>query len=230
MVYVREVGYRTLTFIVSGKLWRNSLVMQDKETGTIWSHITGEAFDGPVRGEILETIPSVQTTWGQWFREHPDTKVLKKEAEVTGPRYEKYFRDHERTGMFRVEWLRERLPGKSMVYGITRGPFALAVNEDKLVSDPLLNVRVGRDSLVVHLGDDGGVRAFVSRADTLEFRFILSTEGNVIHDAETNSAWDLREGISTAGRLQGTRLTEVKVLPAFWFAWSSFYPRTEVLD
>jgi hypothetical protein len=74
------------------------------------------------------------------------------------------------------------------------------------------------------------VRAFVSRADTLEFRFISSTEGNVIRDAETSSIWDLREGISTAGRLQGTRLTEVKVLPAFWFAWSNFYPRTEVLD
>ena len=230
MVYVREVGYRTITLIVSGKLWRNNLVMQDKESGTLWSHITGEAFDGPMRGEVLETIPSVQTTWGQWVREHPDTKVLRKEEAVTGSRYERYFRDPERAGMLRVEWLRERLPGKSMVYGITRGPFSLALTEDKLASDPLLNVRVGRDSVVVHLGDDGGVRAFVSRADTTEFRFLLPVETGAIMDAETNSTWDLKEGVSTAGRLKGTRLNEVKILPAFWFAWSSFYPRAEVLD
>jgi hypothetical protein len=230
VVYVRQVGDRTITLIVSGKLWRNSLVMQDKGSGTLWSHITGEAFDGPMRGEILVTVPSVQTTWAEWVREHPDTRVLKKEVEVTISRYEKYFRDPERTGMFRVEWLRERLPGKSVVYGITRKPFSLAVTGERLASDSLLNARVGSDSLVVHLADDGGVRAFLSRADKRDLRFIMSGESDGIRDAETGSVWDLKEGVSTAGPLQGTKLNEVKVLPAFWFAWSNFYPRTDVLD
>jgi hypothetical protein len=216
--------------MVSGKLWRNSLVMQDKESGTLWSHITGEALEGPMRGEFLQTIPSVQTTWEQWVGEHPDTKVLRKEEEVTGSRYEKYFRDPERAGFFRVEWLKERLPGKSIVFGMSRGPFALAVTEERLSSSPLLNARVGMDSLVVYRSDDGGVRAFLARTDSLEFRFTLSTDNGDIIDAETNSVWDLGKGVSTGGRLKGTRLTEVKVLPAFWFAWSSFYPRTDVLD
>ncbi len=230
VVYVREVGYRTITLIASGKLWRNSLVMQDEESGTLWSHITGEAFDGPMRGEILETIPSVQTTWSQWIGEHPDTKVLKQESAVRGSRYDSYFQDPERTGLFRVEWLRERLPGKSIVYGITRGSSALAVTGDRLASAPLLNTRVGRDSLVICRSDDGGVRAFVSRVNGLDFRFTVSPEDGGIHDAETDSIWDLKEGISTSGRLRGTRLTEVKVLPAYWFAWSNFYPRTDVID
>ncbi len=230
MVYVREMSDTNLTLIVSGKLWRNSLVMQDEETGTLWSHITGEALDGPMRGQFLETIPSVQATWRQWVGEHPDTKVLKKEEEVTGSRYETYFRDPERAGMFRVEWLRARLPGKSMVYGISRGPFALAVTEERLASAPLLNTRVGKDSLVVYRSDDGGVRAFVSRIDSLQLAFSLAGESGQVRDTETGSLWNLEEGTSTAGRLEGTRLVEIKVLPAFWFAWSNFYPRTEVLD
>jgi hypothetical protein len=230
VVYVREVGYRTLNLIVSGKLWRNSLVMQDKESGTLWSHITGEALAGPMRGEFLETIPSVQTTWARWYREHPDTRVLKKEEEVKSSRYERYFRDPERFGIFNVDWLRDRMPGKSMVYGITRGPFALAVTHARLDADTLLNTRVGRDSLVVHLGKDGGVRAFVSFADSLHLSFALSPQSGEIRDTETGSVWNLNEGTSTAGRLEGAKLAEVKVLPSFWFAWSNFYPRTDVID
>ena len=192
MVYVRAIEESTLTLIVSGKLWRNSLIMQDKETGTLWSHITGEALDGPHKGAFLGTLPSVQTTWAEWYDEHPDTRVLKKEQEVLGSRYEKYFRDPERAGMFRVEWLRDRLPAKSIVYGVSRGPFSVAVTGDRLKTDPIIHTRVGGDSLVIQKDDDGGVRAFVAAADD--------------------------------------SLSEVKVLPIFWFAWSNFYPRTDIID
>jgi hypothetical protein len=156
--------------------------------------------------------------------------VLKKEREVLGSRYEKYFRDPDRAGMFRVEWLRDRLPGKNIVYGISRGPFSVAITRDRLETDPLVHTRVGGDSLVVYLSDDGGVRAFVSAADTspLSFRFLEGSAG--ISDAETGSFWNLEEGISTGGQLSGTVLEEVKVLPIFWFAWSNFYPRTEIID
>jgi hypothetical protein len=65
-VYAREVNGKTLTFGVSGKLIRNSLVMFDRETGTLWSHLTGEALDGPLIGNDLKQVLSEQTTWGRW--------------------------------------------------------------------------------------------------------------------------------------------------------------------
>jgi len=46
VIYARRVGDRTLTFIVSGKLWRDSLIMMDRETRTLWSHVAGEAIHG----------------------------------------------------------------------------------------------------------------------------------------------------------------------------------------
>ena len=66
MVHVRQIEDKTLTFIVSGKLWRNSLIMQDKETGSLWSHVTGECLEGEYEGMQLEMIPVVQTSWQQW--------------------------------------------------------------------------------------------------------------------------------------------------------------------
>jgi hypothetical protein len=79
VVYARTLNERTLTLIVSGKLWRNSLIMQDVETGTLWSHVTGEALEGPATGQRLEALPSVQTTWEKWLRAHPGTEVLAKD-------------------------------------------------------------------------------------------------------------------------------------------------------
>lgn len=204
--------------------------MQDNQTGTLWSHITGEAMDGPLKGRSLETIPSVQTTWADWFGEHPDTELLKKEIEVTGSRYEKYFRDPDRAGMFNVEWLRGRLPGKSMVYGITRGPFAVAVTGAKMDSVSLLVLGLGGDHVVVFKSRDGGVRAYIAQADSVALDFEYAGEGGEIWDLQTGSTWDLIEGLGTAGKLKGTSLEEIKVLPVFWFAWSNFYPRTEVVD
>ena len=58
-------------------LWRNSLVMMDEETGSLWSHVVGEALQGPLKGKVLKTVPVVQTSWAAWIKQHPDTKVLK---------------------------------------------------------------------------------------------------------------------------------------------------------
>ena len=49
-MYARDLDGKTLTLGVSGKLIRNSLVMFDRETDTLWSHLTGEALEGTPGG------------------------------------------------------------------------------------------------------------------------------------------------------------------------------------
>jgi len=188
-VYARQVGDRTLTFIVSGKLWRNSMIMQDRETNSLWSHVTGECMEGELKGTKLEMIPMVQTTWAKWVAAHPETRVLKKSEEVKSSHYEKYFNDPERTGMFRAQWLRDKMPGKDLVQGIVLGPHSLAVPDSSLPPGAVRTAEVGGVPVEITRDNDGGVRAV--RTDTDE---------------------------------------ELRVLQAFWFAWSSFYPRTEVLE
>ena len=43
---------RPLTFGVSGKLWRDALVMFDRQTGSLWSQISGDA----IRAELERCI------------------------------------------------------------------------------------------------------------------------------------------------------------------------------
>ena len=49
-------------------------------------------------------------------------------------------------------------------------------------------------------------------------------------DAGTGSVWDSVTGEAIAGPLQGTVLDQLPVTRAFWFAWSSFFPNTQVVD
>jgi hypothetical protein len=55
IVYARNLGPRTLTFGVSGMLYRDALVMYDRETGTLWSRIDGRARHGKSGGPTIRT-------------------------------------------------------------------------------------------------------------------------------------------------------------------------------
>lgn len=225
MVYARTLDARTLTFIVSGKLWRNSLIMQDMETGSLWSHITGEALDGPAKGQQLQDIPSVQTTWSKWVRQHPETKVLKKDRAVTASAYEDYFKDPEKVGIFRARWLAEKMPGKTLVHGIARGPHAVAVDDPNLKG--VVAATVGETHIVLWRGADGGVYAWVAELEHGPLEFIPQSD-TALRDRMTGSTWDLDRGVCLSGPLAGRTLESVPVTTAYWFAWSSFYPNTAV--
>ncbi len=188
MVYARSLGDTTLTLIVSGKLWRNSLVMMDEETGSLWSHVSGVCLEGDLVGRKLATTPSVQTTWADWYAAHPTTRVLKKSEEILSSRYERYFADPDRAGMFRTFWLQDRMGAKVKVHGIVRGPHAVAVVDAALAQGASREIDLGGDKVTVSRDADGGVRA-------------------VDADGE-----------------------ELLVRTAFWFAWSTFYPNTMVVD
>jgi hypothetical protein len=72
----RRVGGRTLTFDNSGALWRDMLVMRDKETGTYWTPATGKALWGPLAGQTLTILPAPVTTASAWRELYPSTVCL----------------------------------------------------------------------------------------------------------------------------------------------------------
>ena len=72
----RRVGGRTLTFENSGALWKDMLVLKDKETGTYWTPATGRALSGPLEGETLTILPAPVTTAEAWRELYPSTICL----------------------------------------------------------------------------------------------------------------------------------------------------------
>ncbi len=75
-------------FGVSGLLYNSDVLLYDRETGSLWSQLLGQAVTGPLRGSRLQALPLTHTTWGRWRRSHPDSLVLSRD---TG-----YARDYDR--------------------------------------------------------------------------------------------------------------------------------------
>lgn len=76
------------SFGVSGLLYNSDVLLYDRQTETLWSQIMMQGVAGPLAGEKLQMVPTMNTSWGEWKKRYPDTWVL---TENTG-----YQRDYSR--------------------------------------------------------------------------------------------------------------------------------------
>ena len=62
----------------SGFLYRSNKLMFDQATQSLWSTMQGTPVVGPLAGKgiVLARGSVVTTTWGEWRRRHPETRVL----------------------------------------------------------------------------------------------------------------------------------------------------------
>ncbi len=144
MVYSREISTEDgqpleLDFMASGRLWRDALVMMDRQTRSLWTQHDGRALigDGHAAGWKLEPVPSTVTTWAAARARWPDARVLKKKPSVLGAgaktMYERYLADPEVQGIFGTQIEDDRLPPKTLVYGyVDEDGVAWAIPADAL--------------------------------------------------------------------------------------------------
>lgn len=203
--------------------------MYDRETGSLWSQINGEAIAGDEKGKSLDQIPSRVMTWGEWRRLHPETLVLEKPA-ATPNEYARYASDPEKMGIFGTKSADKRLGGKEWVMGISRGTSSIAFPHENLRKAGVAWARVGGEHVVAAWNESGRSSvAFLARAFGKELDFSRAGEDPArARDATTGSTWNLLRGEAVEGPLKGARLEQIAATDAYWFAWSSFYPRTEV--
>jgi hypothetical protein len=226
-VYARTVAARTLSFGVSGMLWRENLVMYDRETDSWWAQATGRAIRGPLEGRSLQMLPSDMMTWKEWRARHPKTLVLSKieagRARGTSDVYTRYHRSGNLgvTGRTRLEG--RGVGAKTRVLGFRFNGKAFAVVLDDLASEPvLMSAAPGEPFVIVASPDGSGARAF--RAGPHAFSVRTGPGAAVLVDEATSSEWDAFDGVATAGELKGTRLESVPATLSYWFAWRAFFP------
>jgi hypothetical protein len=228
-VYARQVGQQILTFGVSGMLFRDGLVMYDRETDTLWTHVDGRAIKGKLRGGVLEIVPSIHATWKEWKALYPQSLVLKKRGE-TGTPYESYNRDQRRMGVLGRRLRDKRLPGKERVIGVRSADGTTAFVERDVRGAKLVQAQVGSlPVLLVAPGKDKPLLAFDRRVAGRVLSFGLSSDDPMmIVDGDTNSRWLLAHGEAVSGPLKGSKLLRAPAYPAFWFGWQGYFPGTEV--
>ncbi len=218
-MYRRTLGDRVLSFGHAGILYEQSFVMYDRETGSLWVHVTGEAAHGPLKGKRLEFMPSTVTTWANWKKSYPHTTVL--------PGYRRGGFMGTYVGPFQSDILGlavvVKLKAKLYPYGV--------LARQNLVNDEFNGAKV----VVYYSPADATGTAWRRELDGRVLTFVQSDRkdagGNaLLRDEETGSLWSWLRGEAVAGPLKGRKLRQLLYNPILNDRFAAFYPGAPVFE
>ena len=205
--------------------------MYDRETQTLWHHMTGEPVVGRLAqsGIRLKLLPVVVTTWKEWRTEHPDTLVLDirtghRRDYTPGRPYGPYFASPDT--MFPVAPRSDRLRTKEQVLAVRIGAARKAFPLEAFRREPVVNDRVGTTNVVV-LGkaETRTARAYERGAHT----FRPGPSAGELVETGSGAAWRVEEERLVNPRT-GETLPRVGGHVVYWFGWYAFYPDAEVYE
>ena len=211
-----------LIFGSSGFLYRSNKLMYDQSTHSLWNQFSGKPVVGPLTqsGIELEVLPVVTTTWGEWLKQHPDTKVLSLDTGYTrdytpGAPYGAYFFSEEL--MFPAFVDDQTLQQKDKVFGLRISGSNKAWPLKLFKNSKVIHDQIGIIPIVL-IGDEASstVRAYRSEGNI----FTLN-KGKLISE---NKEWQLTENELIGPN--GERLSRLPGHVAYWFAWSGYFPDT----
>jgi hypothetical protein len=215
------------TFGVSGRLINNNLVMYDRAEETWWPQILGTSIPGPWNEnppiQSLTEFRLVWTTWEQWREHNPETQVLSTETSFA-KNYERdpYGSYNPRKGyyaggspMFPDLSNDDRYGPKTVVMGARTPDGAAAFHKESLLDSNVMAGEIG-DTPVVAVHDPRFDTAYVYRnPDDASIEF---ADGSVVGpNGDTHPPDSLP-------------LSRIHTFDAMWFAWSGYYPDTNVYE
>ena len=210
--------------------WRGGVMVVKGRDGTLWSALTGIAFEGPQKGRRLERLPFLVTDWGHWLMLHPESTAYdlfdgKKYplAELpTGMSAE------AKSSLGKPD---ARLEPLALVMGVETGGAARAFPLDAAKERACYTGNVGGNPLAVFWY--GPTHTAVAFSSTLEGRTLTfradetSPDTAPFNDKETGTRWTLA-GRGVDGPLRGKELQWVNGVQCRWYAWAAEWPGTDI--
>ena len=224
-------GYEpSLDFTFYG--WRNGIAVMRHKDGTLFSTLSGRAFDGPRKGEQLKPIATLSTTWGYWNKAYPGSVAYRM--------FEKYqpielsLQDNTDSKQTRAPADR-RLPESTEVLGVSAAgawkayPLNALPKEGGVIHDTL----GGQDVAIFWYPSTRSAAAYATRVDEAEATKSVKLEFDAAEpaapfiDRESGSRFGV-EGRAVSGPLKGKTLTWLDSVQCKWFAWAAENPETTV--
>jgi len=214
--------------------FRNGILVMRHKDGTLYSALSGIAFEGPQKGKRLKPVPNLATTWGYWFRAYPHAvmyQLYDKYQPADYPRERSREPSLASRGKFGPE-----LPAEEPVLGLELNGSARAYRISDLVrSGGVLRDRLsGRPVAVLWFAPTGTAAAYEPRTEGEGGRAVtLEYDGSdplaPFRDRETSSWWGI-EGRARSGSLAQKTLEWLPAVQCRWFAWSAEFPQTDVFQ
>jgi hypothetical protein len=214
-----------LEFDVFGR-YLGAMVMKDDRTGSLWSHLSGEALAGPLVGRQLALLPSEMTTLARWLERYPDS-TSPDPAVTVAPEPVRPGSRYSGGGKGTVPRRDPRLDQQALVLGISIDGRSRAYVLPSSDEGPrLYQDELGGAPIVLLAPPGSGPLVYDRR--TASRVVDLRADGDGIVDA-SGTRWTDR-GRAIDGPLAGTSLAVVPSRIVEWYAWAAYFPETDVAN
>lgn len=235
---------------VSGLLINSNLVMYDRrDESALYPQMIYANIGAEQRGQSLELLPVIETTWGLWRKMHPKTTIA--QAATGLDHYPAYLQalyplksyTHYPYGDYRSDHqmiifepttaqANTKFAAKEMVLGVRFAGISKAYPFAEMPDGAAINDRVGDRDLLVLFDRQTATAIPYSRTvgdQVLSFRALDRQDALplVLADAETGSEWNML-GQAFSGPLKGAQLEQLPAHNSMWFGWSAYWPETTV--
>jgi len=232
--------------------WRNGVMVMKHKDGTLYSCLTGLAFDGPKKGTRLNAIPTLTSDWGFCVQHYPQLVAYHMFDKYKAVELPTEVLDDSRKSRGPAD---ERLKADAPVLGVWTGKQARAYPAEAVEKAALLEDTVdGKTIYILWQAKTGTAAAYLPTAsaprkyaaphpnDDWESPLDKEPEGPKkavtlrleaknpvapLGDKETGSRWDVT-GRAVEGELKGWTLTWLDSTVVKWFAWAAEYPDTTI--
>jgi hypothetical protein len=229
-VWETTVNGQVLHFHLAG-INNQNFIMRDEETGSWWQQVTGEAIQGPLKGQKLHSFFHDELTFALWKQEKPKGRVLRPDESIE--RAGEYAPANWEERMSRVPVTTSAAPDKAfepraLIVGVMVNDASRAYPFDAILKQSPIIDELGRVPILIVLGDDKkSVRVFDRTLEGRKLELLMKPDVSPLRllDAETGSEWDF-SGKGISGPLAGKQLTKIPVLNDYWFDWKTYHPNT----
>lgn len=219
--------------------------MRDDQTGTYWQQISGHAVSGPLAGLQLEFVPSDELTFALWRSEADGGTVLKPVGQYANRYATKDWDIQMRNARTVIDFPSTGLKSRDLVLGIDAFGASRAYPVERILSEKLIEDRVGSEPVILVAGPDGkSIRVFRARLHSGEpapdyYRETAAADSQnltaavanrrLYMDSATGSEWSFT-GCAVNGKLKGACLEPVAAIKDYWFDWRNYHPDTTIFQ
>lgn len=231
ILYKTEYNGQQFNFGTSGFLYRSNKLMYDAKTQSLWNTLWGQPVIGPLADQDiqLEYLNVVTTTWKQWKKLHPDTKVLSTDTGHRrdygeGVAYRDYFATDEL--MFNIPKADRRLRNKQEILAL-RDPLntdeVVAISSRFLKRHKIYTLDFNGKKLTVFTDRSGAHRVYLT--GDVNFKEYNNKDGAI---DEFGNYWTLKED-ELINEFTGESLAIMPAHNAFWFGFKAAFPNTKLI-
>jgi hypothetical protein len=219
----------TYTFDVVG-LYNGVFVMEDRQTGSVWTHYDGQVLTGPLAGTGTEMPiqPMVHTTWAEWMERYPESLVLDWFEEHAG-RYRSVTPGSGGIGPQFLETILnwdDRLDENELVLGVDVGDSSTAyVIAELPIEKSVIADEVGGQQVVVFA--EGGTAFALAYSPLIDGATLAFSATEDAWFSDDGTRWDAT-GRAIEGPLEGAQLTFITSFVTEWYGWSAYHPDTSI--